>query len=561
MNSKKEMLKSSTAICLAMSYMCCFFEPLQLYFTNIEEYWYDIYNLLPVCLLLFFIAFFLMESVLLVLNIVNDKLWTFSYVALGIIFLCFYIQGNYLAGNLPILDGNAVDWHKYDEQRIYSLVLWGVVLLATVILCRIKKMDFAVKAYKWLSLFILAILIFTNITTCFMKKGMVDKGKFSVTYKDFMSMSGEGKNFVILLLDSVNGEEMEQWLSEDPQIRETLKDFTYYDNLMAGYPSTIHSIYQILGGDWYECTESINDYRTRVLLTSPLFDTLEEQDYAEGLYTDEAPFLENEGLYRFDNYEKLQPSFSSVWKFVKVEMRMVGLKYMPYDLKRRCLVLPNEISDLKTLENGKDAPYEEDNDIFLDYMREPFDLSDRNAFRFIHLWGAHAPYVYDRHLNRLTEETDYYETVRATIGMAMCYVTKLKEQGIYDNTAILILSDHGFNSEPCEEYHYNPYDRQHAILFAKGFGEQRESMKVSNAPIAMEDLPSAYLKLLEGNSGDNIFPYKEGETRERRYLLYILPDTLKFKEYIQYGQAGDEDTMIPTGKYYKWPDGLVNDLE
>lgn len=557
--SKKEIWMRSAGLSLAVCYMFCFFEPLQLYFTNIEEYWYDIYNLAPVCTLLFCIAFAGMTLLLGLIGLVQEKLWKISYLGLGIVFVCSYIQGNYMAGRLPILDGNAVDWHRYDDQRIACIALWSIVILITLLICRKKKMHCAVEAYRWISLFILGILLFTNVTTCVMKQGMMDKGKFSVTYKNFMTMSKNGKNFVILLLDSVNGEEMEQWIETDAEIREKMKDFTYYNNLMAGYPTTLHSIYQIIGGGWYECTEAINDYRTRVLLTAPIFDALEEQGYVEGMYTDEAPFLENEGLYRFDNYEKLQAKFSSVWKFVKVEMRMVGLKYMPYDLKRRCLVLPEELSDLKAVEDGKDAPYEELNEVFLEYMQKPFDMTEENVFRFIHLWGAHAPYVYDRQLNRLPKETDYYETVGATVNMAMTYIDKLKKEGIYDNTAIIVLSDHGFNSEPCEEYHYNPYGRQHAILFIKGFQEQREEMKISNAPIAMEDLADAYLELLQGKKGDDVFPFHEGEERERRFLWYVLPESLKFTEYIQHGQAGDMDTLLPTGRHYKWPDGLVDE--
>ena len=226
-------LVKSVILSLAMGVMLFIFERLQLYFTNIDEYWFDIYNLVPVCLLMFagvcaasMVAFCLSYFI-------QSKLWEMAYVVYGVVFVCTYVQGNYLAGNLPFLDGGAVDWTVYDGQRIHTIVLWAVVILFTALLLWKKKTAFTIKLFSGLAGAVLAILAVTCLITGISNNGLMDKGDLTVTGEKFMSMSKDGQNYVILLLDSVNGEEMSELLETEPEVREGLKDFTYYDNTVV----------------------------------------------------------------------------------------------------------------------------------------------------------------------------------------------------------------------------------------------------------------------------------------------------------------------------------------
>ena len=352
---------------------------------------------------------------------------------------------------------------------------------------------------------------------------------------------------------------MSELLASDESVREIFKDFTYYDNTMTGYPLTFYSVFYLLSGDWYECDEIIDDYRTGVLLGAPIFEELKARDYSMELYTLSMPLTEKEGIYRFGNLKKAQGKFGSYWKFIKLELRLVGLKYAPYDLKMRCLALPDEFTDLKVVEDVNTEIYTQKNEQFMHLLEGDMEYIDQNDFKFIHVEGAHTPFLYSRDMEKLEEETDYNEAVAASATMAKAYIDKLKACGVYDNTVLIILSDHGYNTEPCDEYTYNPYGRQQGILFIKGFDERHDEMQVSNAPIAHGDLPEAYVKLMDGSMGDDVFTVKEGEARERRFLWHTTYYDLRLEEYIQTGQAGDMDTLIKTGRVYEWPDGLVSE--
>jgi len=58
--------------------------------------------------------------------------------------------------------------------------------------------------------------------------------------------------------------------------------------------------------------------------------------------------------------------------------------------------------------------------------------------------------------------------------------------------------------------------------------------------------------LLEGKASDEVFDWKEGDYRERRFLVYEWTNQNHFEEYVQTGQAEDMDTLVPTGRVFDY---------
>lgn len=65
------------------------------------------------------------------------------------------------------------------------------------------------------------------------------------------------------------------------------------------------------------------------------------------------------------------------------------------------------------------------------------------------------------------ENGTYEQSIEASMTIVATYLQKLKDSGVYDNTAIMILSDHGYNIEDDD----SSEKRQHPILFVKGVDE------------------------------------------------------------------------------------------
>ena len=124
------------------------------------------------------------------------------------------------------------------------------------------------------------------------------------------------------------------------------------------------------------------------------------------------------------------------------------------------------------------------------------------------------------------------------------FLDKLKQSDLYDNSVIIVMADHGF--DPKNEV--SAYDRQNPLFLVKGVGESHP-LQTSLVPAAYEDLQDAYVRLMDGAAGDAIFPYQEGEKRERRYIFYENTEHVMY-EWLQTGPAWDFNAYRETGNKY-----------
>ena len=135
----------------------------------------------------------------------------------------------------------------------------------------------------------------------------------------------------------------------------------------------------------------------------------------------------------------------------------------------------------------------------------------------------------------------------ATIVMVKRYLERLKEADIYDNSAILIMADHGNSRNIGND----------PVFMAKGFGTSekvRDAFKISQAPIGYEDdLFTAYEGLMDGKRGSDLFKWQEGDSHDRRFLLYMSGgQTTRIYEHMLYGYVNDYDSFKPTGVVYDY---------
>ena len=540
---KRSCKGAETGICIivAMCFLYFLYAPLELYFTNIDEFWFDWSILLTAMGITFLLAVVICVGVMIFLHAKAHKLYDIVTIACAVIYIATYIQGNFLVKNLPPLDGTAINWADYPAERVKSILVWLIVITLVMIGIKIIRMDKIKAAIKWGSLGMTAMLFVTLIGLCFMEQGYRTKANLTVSNKDLFEVS-ENQNFIILLLDAADSTAFTEFLEKHPEYKDIFEDFTYYRNAMGGYSFTKHSVPFILSGDWYENDETFEQYSTKAYLESPLFDTLEKQHYKMGIYEAEL-LLSDEGLCKFDNVLPNEWGTNSWWDFIRWQIQMTGFKYAPYDLKRLCFVNPDEFKRLRIAPKGYATFTDSNVDFYEGVLHEEVSYTSENCFKFIHVSGAHLPFLYDENMN-IIEDATYETNMEASMTIARDYLNKLRENGAYDNSIIIVMADHGYSWTDYEELY-----RQNPILFVKGVGE-KHAMQTSFAPVSYVDLQEAYQRLLNGADSTEIFDCKEGEERERRYLFYYYNEESPIYEYKQTGLAWDRETFVPTGKEY-----------
>ena len=92
---KEKMKKSlfpSAALAVAVSFLLTLYGPLEIYFTNKEDFWFDLYTIigLDICMFLIMAAF--LFAVLMLAGLINRKVFAVLFTAGPIGYFCLYVE-------------------------------------------------------------------------------------------------------------------------------------------------------------------------------------------------------------------------------------------------------------------------------------------------------------------------------------------------------------------------------------------------------------------------------------------------------------------------------------
>lgn len=537
-------------IAFCFSFIAFVYAPLELYLTNIDEFWLKLSEIAVPVVLLFLASFIGCSAVLTAARRTNKNLFYVLVTLMTAAVISLYIQGTFLISNLPPLDGTDIKWNSYTAERIKSALAFAVPAIALIILFIFTREKIIKKIASvggaCLSLLLIVTLVSLMITTDTSKP----VARLS-TYKNEFLMS-KNQNMIILIVDSLDNASFKNEYENDPELREALDGFTYYNNALSGYPFTSRSVPFIFSGKWFENEKPYKDYLADSIVQSPILTELYDRGYATGFYNIIKLDLKNQSDYdMFDNFDPIQVKLLSTKTF-KYVFKIGGIKFAPWEIKSRCY---NSIGQYATKVVKSETGYDSfwyDNLYFYNSIKDenPITFSDKNCARIIHLRGSHAPYTLTRNAERSKGETTHQETVGGCCTIIKQYIKRLKESGIYDNTAMVILADHG------TQIVYPTTDesvvkRFHPTLLVKGIGENHEP-KISTAPISYIDLADSFVKLLDGNAGDSIFEYKDGDKRTRRVLVYQYLHENEMYEMETDSTADDYAALTKTGKEFNY---------
>ena len=538
-------LRSGLLVACAVSMLWMCYSPMMLYLTNRSEFRYDLYSILPAILLMSAAALAVSGMLFWLSWRISKPVYTFL-TGFGFLFLVVCAnEGIAFAGSLPPLDGTAFDWSAMTGAKVQSYVLIAVCTILILVVAIRKGGAFLRKTAGAGSLLVMIFLAVLLLVSGIASGGFLPKRSASVTDQDEFTFSSD-ENLIILILDAADsGLFRRQMEGEDPQYRDVFEDFTYYPNTVGCYTYTEHAVPFILSGKWMENQEAFETFETKALDDSPLFRTLEAEGYRMGLYED-ALVYESDGVYRFENVKDDRYKLDSIGEYARQSFYMTWFQYMPYPLKP-LLSREDSLSNIQNRAIGKKRAFIGNNAHFYQQMQEnPITVTEDRCFRFIHLEGAHVPFRYDKDVNVIPqEEGSYSQNMEASITLTDAFLKRLKESGVYDNSAVIIMADHGYTDDDANSL----LGRCNPLLLIKG-KQERHELNVSEQPVSYEDLQETYQRLLKGTETAQLFDVREGDVRFRRFLAYEFNKPEIIREYLQLGYASDMNSMYETGNDY-----------
>ena len=537
----KDMLPA-IIIGIVLGFMMFIYEPITMFLNNPNDLWFNMKILLPVVGALFSICLAGVVIVYLLFYFVTqklvkkEKLFKYSLIIGFILLITTYIQGNYLAGMLPALDGTTIIWTNYKKAELISLLILIFVSIITFILTKKFKEEKTINILKYISLAICVVLLISMIPSLLTSKGL-SKGINVMATADGLENYSEDENFIIFLLDAVDSRTFDNVI-QNKNYSKIFKDFTYYPDTMSAYPYTRDSIPFILSGIWNNNEEAFSEYYNKALDNSNLLKQLDEKNYDVSIY-------DTEILYNSSNAKKVKNlAFDTNYNFkvfANQEIKYSLFKYLPFYLKK--------YSHIETMDfnNAKISDFDifslSDIAFYGGYSEKKIKKNHNKQFKFIHIEGGHVPFNLDENVNYISNDAGTYDQkLEGCIKIVEKYLNKLKESNVYNNSNIIIMADHGYSFIGAE-------GRQNPILYIKGKNEEHKKMNVSDKAISYTDLNDAYTDLLNGKKSNELFK-DITDKRERRYLLYVYTKEDHMVEYTQTGKAWDLKTLVKTGKEF-----------
>lgn len=525
---------------VVFAFMLFIYEPIVTYSSNITDYWFDFKLLIVNNLKIFIVMLLLLLLLSFIIYYICKKIKKeYLYdIYLIVFFMCLvaiYIQGNYLAGSLPSLDGSPIIWSSYKIETAISIGLWLIVILLSIYIYK-KHKNIYKKIISYTSLGIFAMLLVSLISVLLTSKDLFKSKGVLFSMNDNINNVSKGENFFILLIDCVDSVEFNKVLKENNK-EDIFDDFTYYPDTLSTYGFTRDSIPFILSGIWYEAETSYQDYYNYAFDNSKLFNLLKENNYDINVYDEELQILNND-TFDIKNIRNTNATVNFK-SFLFQETKYLLFKYLPYPLKR--------YSKIETLDYNKCKNiYDENNDnVFTWSNLNNYNLLDKvsfqknNYFQFVHIEGGHLPYDLNEKMEKI-ENGSYDDKILSTITFIEKYLNRLKEKDVFDNSKIIILSDHGYN-----DYEY--VGRQNPVLLIKGKNENHD-LYISDKKVSYTDLSDSIYNDLINNKKSTELLANIDSNRIRRYLFYKEYD--KMEEQLLDGNAWETDKLKPTGKKY-----------
>ncbi len=527
-------------LAFGFSFMLYFYEPIVLYGTNINDLWFDIYLYFRYIIIIFIIMFIIFCALFILLKKIFKDKPGIDKILLAI-YIYIYIEGNFLMLNSPKI--NATEFSLMGSDwiigNLISAIVSIIVILSVYHGLRRKKKIIVNKTIKY-SVIIISIMLTSGIISVLPTKGFFDHKHNLYATKENLNVYSENKNYIIFLIDSISS----TTYNSNTKDKSVLNDFTYYKDSLSSYLFTKYSVPLILTGEKYLNDTNFFDFYSDSLDNSKLLNSIENNNYLIDLY-------EPEIMYNNDNYSRYrnirEAKYLNIINLIKVESRYDLYKYLPYGLK-----LLTNFDDINFYSIKPDDQYSFLNADFNKDLDMKVEKVEDNIFKFIHIQGGHNPYNLDENLKE-TNNGNHIKNVRASINITTKYINYLKENDLYDNSVIIIMSDHGWlvidDYSRLDNIENQLLIRSNPLLYIKGIDEHHDRVE-SDDKVSYAYLETAFLKLLEGEDSQNLF--SQYRDVEKRYLYaYNFHNDEVFDEMEQEGHAWEFEKIKPTGKVYE----------
>lgn len=546
--SRVSRLLTPFLVSFLFSFMLLIFGPSEIYFANVTEFEF-IYGDFIFGLVLAVVV--ITVGLVAIMKFTSEKIYQCICSVIFGISVAGYLQVMFFNKNLDLL-GVSPDGHVANfGQVIGNTVIWLAIIIAIILLAIYNK-----KVWKslltYMSAFLLCIQAVALVTLLLTA---TDDAYNRAEFGYFLSgeeqyQVSEKENIIVIVLDYFSNQYIKEIEEEEPESTNFLKDFTYYNNADCNYWGTFPSVAHFLTGCAVDTSKPTNEWMRDSWnsdKTNAFYALLKEKDYKTNIYTSSGAYMcgANDLGFLEDKIANVEKGTNQVTvdkiKLYKVMLKISAYRMLPEVLKPYCYTGMDEytsiVSRFDSIEHQNYDFYEEllDKGLTAD--------AESNYYIVQHLAGPHS-FTTDEH-GRYKENAKKRETIKGCFVIVEEYLNQLKELGVYDDSTIIITSDHGDIKE------------SQVIFYMKKAGESHEEMPRTNAPISLRELMPTIAKVLGDNTGfygKAVDEFEENELRERTVWVREFDESYPAVPHYTGGKNGTANVYYAytyTGDYEK----------
>lgn len=531
---------------LLLGLTLCVFNPGAVYQNNVHEFSTTLGGLLTI------VWVWAVGAVLAVaaLFFLLDRLGWYRLLAAGVMAtLLVWVQSNLLTFSYGKLDGSGLDFAANAWRMGYELPIW----LALLGFALWRPLPLLRNAALLAGLLIAAqTVLLLGSQPSEDAEDLASRGQIPSDYFRY----GSGTNVLHLVLDEFGSAMMDTVLNARPDLSNAFDGFTFYRDTTGLFPTTNVSMHAILTGQIYDYSEPLADQIARELPARSLAKVLADEGYDTHLVA--KYYL----CQRMGRECRIVPGTSAADKSYNDALQLLdfGLfRAAPHMVKQSFFGPGAELLQGRFAagdEAMRTLPYQAVAFLEQAIAQSEVDESLPPQYNFYHVALPHLPAVTDVDCNYIGKQafskTTFLVQSECAAEITGRLLAKLKEIGVYDNTLIVIHSDHGswFDIEKVAEKapdRPSAWDmsRSSALLMVKP-PRATGPLVVSDAPASLADIRPTMLAALKvprdregvvplaarAAGGVNLAQLDDDAIRSRRYWGFEWKGALTERDFL-----------------------------
>ncbi len=448
--------------------------------------------------------------------------------------LVVWIQGNFLQPDYAAFTGAEIDWTTESWRNPYEITMW----VALPLLC-VAATRFLFPIAPFASGALVAIQAVWLVTSS-LGAGAAARQEWQGPAEGMFDLS-RTRNAVHIVLDGFQSEMFGEILEEERQaLDRSWSGAVFFADHLGAFPSTIVSIPAMLTGTVYRNERNLQRYiRDHFEEGGSLFKSLR----AGGFRVDSVAGMQYDSKSASNFFRVPRPyvSYREYVQFAAWQLADMSLfRHAPHIL--RPSIYNDEAWRFQTMLGPGDTRsrrlHSVNGAVVLAELAQRARLAtDEPLYKYVHVGIPHLPVAVDGNCAvvgtgtvRATRE-NYKEQARCAVRRVSAILDRMKELGVYDNSLIVIASDHGNGFKPLKFGNDRPVPagelsslagRSMALLIVKAPGSSGP-VRVSYAPTAITDIPAtalAALGITHNLPGESALSLAEDASRQRVFTMY-----------------------------------------